>query len=65
MNDLNLEGAIAADANRSGVDLRKVNVFVGGEGLGDFIDLVGDLFGGGCAIGEVVLDAKVVVGTWK
>lgn len=65
MHDLDLEGAIAAGANRGGVDLRKVNVFVGGEGLGDFVDLVGDLFGGGCAIGEVVLDTKVVFGTWN
>lgn len=63
MYDLDLKGTIVAGTNRGGVDLREVNVFVGGKGLGDLVDLVGDLLRGGRAIGEVVLDTEVGVGT--
>jgi len=37
---------------------------VGGLGAGGFEDFVGDGFGGGGAVGEVVLDSKVLLGAW-
>jgi hypothetical protein len=65
VDNLDLERAIAARANGCGIDLGEVNVLVGCEGLGDLVDLVGDLFGGGGTVGKVVLDTKVVLGTYR
>ena len=64
VDNFHLEGAIAAGADCGGVNLGEVDVLVGGEGLRDLVDLIGDLFRGGRAIGKVVLDAKVVIRTY-
>lgn len=61
VDDLNLDGAVGLGADGGGVNIGDVNVLVGGEGLGGFEDLVGDGFGGGGAIGKVVLDTEVVL----
>lgn len=63
VDNLDLDGAVALGANDGGVNIGHVNVVVGGEGLGSFIDLVGHGLGGRSTVGQVVLDAEVVIGT--
>lgn len=62
VNDLNLEGTVVLGANGGGIDIRNIEVFVGSEGLGSLEDLVGNALGGGSAVGQVVLNTKVVLG---
>jgi hypothetical protein len=64
VDNLDFERTIATRANGCGIDFGEVNVLVRGEGLGDLVDLVGDLFGGGGTVGKVVLDTEIVLGTY-
>lgn len=63
VDDLNLEVAVRLGANGRQVNVGDVGDLVGLEGLGGFVDLVGDTLGGGATVGQVVLDTKVLVGT--
>ena len=62
MDDLNLEVAILLCTNGAEVNIGNVGDLVGGEGLGRFVDLVGDALGRWCTVGQVVLDTEVFVG---
>jgi hypothetical protein len=62
VENLNLEVAILLCANCAQVDVWDIGDLVRGERLGGLVDLVGDALGGWCAVGEVVLDAKVFGG---
>lgn len=61
VDDLDLEGAVGASADRGDVDLGDVGDFVGGQGFGDLEDAVRDGLWGWTAVGEVVLDTEVVL----
>ena len=63
MYDLDLQWAVGLGTNRSGVDIGDISDVVGGQRLGHVEDLVGDGLGSGSAIGQVVLDSKVGVGS--
>lgn len=62
VHNFNLEGTIAFGANGGGVDVWDVGNFVGGQGLGGLVDLVGDRLRGRGTIGQVVLDTEIVLG---
>ena len=64
VDDLDLERTVGLGADDGGVDIGDIDVVVGGEGLGGFVDLVGNGFRGGGTVGQVVLDTEVVVGAW-
>lgn len=63
VDNLHLQGAIGLGANTGKINLGDLSVVIGGEGLGGFVDLVGDCLGGGGTVGQVVLDTKVGIGT--
>jgi hypothetical protein len=63
MNDFNLEVAILLCTDCAEVDVGDIGDLVGGEGLGGFVDLVGDALGRWCTVGQVVLDTEVLVRT--
>ena len=64
VNDLDLEGAVGPGTNGGDVNVGDGSNLVRREGLGGFIDLVGDGLGGGPTISQVVLDAKIVLGAY-
>lgn len=63
MDDLDLEVADLLCANRAQVNIGDVGDLVRGEGLGGLVDLVGDALGSWCAVGKVVLDTEIFLGT--
>lgn len=64
VNDFDFHRAVGLGADCCEVDIRNVGDFVRGELFGGCEDFVGNGFGSGCAIGEVVLDAKVLGRAW-
>jgi hypothetical protein len=64
VDNLDLEAAICLGADGANVDVWDIGQLIGGQRLGGFEDLVGDGFGSRSAVGEVVLDAEVVLGAW-
>jgi hypothetical protein len=62
VDDFNLEVAIVLCADCAEVDVGDIGDLVGGEGLGGFVDLVGDALGRWGTVGQVVLDTEVLVG---
>jgi hypothetical protein len=63
VDDFNLEVAILLCTDGAEVDIGDVGDLVGGEGLGRFVDLVGDALGRWSTVRQVVLDTEVFVGT--
>lgn len=63
VDNLHFERAIGLGADGGDINVWDVGEFVGSQGLGDFVDLVGDRLRGRATVGEVVLDAEVVCGT--
>ena len=64
VDDLNLEAANGLCSDGGEVDIGDGGDLVGGESLGGFEDLVGDGFGSGTTIGQVILHAKVGLRTY-
>jgi hypothetical protein len=62
VNNLNLQGTIGLGANGGGVYIGNFGDLVGGEGLGGFVDFVGDGLGSRGTIAQVVLDTKIGIG---
>lgn len=60
VDDLNLEGAIGGCANGGDVDVGDGSKLIRRQGLGRLVDLVGNGFRSGTAVGQVVLDAEIV-----
>lgn len=65
MDDLDLHRANHLFADLGEVEVGEIHNIVGGEGFRDIVDFVGDGFGGGGAVGEVVFDAEVFVGSCR
>ena len=63
MDNLNLEVSDLLCANCAQVNIRDVGDLIGSDGLRCLVDLVGNALGCRCTVGEVVLDAKVFLGT--
>ena len=63
VNDFDFEGAVSLGADSGHVDVWDVGDFVFGKRFGGGEDLVGDGFWCRGSIGEIVLDAKVFVGS--
>lgn len=61
VDDFHFEGAIGLGADGGHVNVWNVGEFIFRERFGGREDLVGDGFGCWGAVGEVVLDAKVLV----
>lgn len=61
VDNLNLERAIGLGANSLQVDIRDSGNLVGSQGLGGFEDLVGNRLGSRATVGQVVLDAEIVL----
>lgn len=64
VNDLNLERSIDLCSDSRDVDVGDRSKLVGSQRLGGIVNLVRDRFGSGAAVGQVVLDAEVVLGTY-
>lgn len=63
VDNLDLEGTIAASADLSKIDVWELGNLVGCQGFGSFVDLVGDGFRSRGTIGKVVLDTEILGGT--
>lgn len=63
VNNFDFEGAIAAGADLSEIDVWELRNLVGSQGFGGFVDLVGDGFRSWSAVGKVVFDTEILGGT--
>lgn len=62
VDDLNLKGAVGLSAEGRNINIGDVGNLVRGQGLGSLVDLIGNGLGGRATVGEVVLDAEIVLG---